>query len=763
MPESNHDKSPAGVLARLKRRGVLRVAFSYAVIAWLVLQIADVVLDPFDIGEAVMRVLLVVVALGFPVALALAWFFELTPHGIEVDHEAPGAPRPAAIGVRRYADIIIIGLLVIVVGFLLARQGGLIEEAPSEQVVAILPFTNLSPEAQDAYFGEGLADTLIQKLGQLGELVVLASQSTFEFTGRDLDLKVVGTKLGATAIMTGSVQRAGNALRINARLVEVDSGKQLWSDSFDRGVQDVFAVQDEIAVSVTRALHLVLASESQQRLATPATTNLTAYDAYVLGVSRLARRNLEDRQRALDYFRQAIDADPDYALAYTGLVEALYLESFRPSRTGPVSALVGEAKKAAQQALELQPDLGEAWLARAQVAEMGRQTRDGQALPDQDIIATYEKAVELSPNNAMAYKYFSNFLVNSHTESERAMALMKKAAQLDPRSGIIKVNIGNHYESQGEYALAEQWYRRAVGVQDPYFQPALMVLTDLYATKTARLDEAARWARAWRLAGPDDPLGRVFEQDVYMNLGDWERARTALGEIAAISAAHSQDAFNSARWGELNQGMLMARRNGDLETAAALARQQSAEFWQPRSTWPVLQDVGYYSYGMTTLALYDISQGQTETALKRYEAAYPGSFEDIDAQYNDVLRPVVMLAALYKRTGDRAHAEKLLQDYLDFVRDPANAAAFDPHDWTEFTILAMLGETDAALAELEAVVDSGYLYQWYMLKDGAFDPDYAAVLADPRFEALYGRVTTKVDEQRTGFQAQPGLPEGAWQ
>jgi TolB-like protein len=373
------------------------------VIAWLLLQIGDVVLDPFDFGDAAMRVLLVLVAVGFPVALVLAWFFELTPTGIAVDTEAPGAPRPAVTGIRRYADIVIIGALVVAVAFLLARQGGLIEEGPGEHVVAVLPFENMSPEAEDAYFGEGLADTLIHKLGQLGDLVVLASQSTFQFKGRDLDLGSVGAKLGATVIMLGSVQRAGEALRINARLVEVGSGKQLWSGSYDRGVQDVFAIQDEIASSVTEALHLVLAPAAQDRLTTNATTNLTAYDAYVLGISRLARRTPEDRQRAMGYFRQAIAADPNYALPYTGLVEALYLNSHSGIRTEPVSEQYREAVEASGRAIEIDPELGEAWLARALTATIGRDFIDIRELSDDDIIALYEKAIELSPSNSMAH------------------------------------------------------------------------------------------------------------------------------------------------------------------------------------------------------------------------------------------------------------------------------------------------------------------------------------------------------------------------
>ena len=758
VPEPRQNEASSGLLDRLKRRGVVRVALSYAVIAWLLLQIGDVVLDPFDFGDSAMRVLLVVVALGFPVALALAWFFELTPQGVERDRGSSDSPRPSVTGIRRYADILIIGVLVIAVAFLLARQGGLIEEDSGEPVVAVLPFDNMGPEAADTYFGEGLADTLIHKLGELGELVVLASQSTFQFKGRDLELGEVGAKLGATVIMLGSVQRAGEALRVNARLVEVESGKQLWSGSYDRRVQDVFAIQDEIAGSVTDALHLVLAPEARKRLATSSTTNLTAYDAYVLGISRLARRTLEDRQQAMEYFRQAIAADPNYALAYTGLVEALFLNSYRRSRTEPLSGLYREAVEASGRAIEIDPGLGEAWLARALTATIARDLMDRRELSDDDIIALYEKAIELSPSNAMAHKYFAMFFSNSpDISNERSQALYQTAARLDPRSGIIKLNVGQNYIEAGDLVRAEQWLRQSIATQEPYFRLGLMSMVGFHLWDTGRLDEAARWSRAWRGAGPDDGLGALFHHNALLNLGALEPARQLLDELATLADKNSGEVFNPARWGELNQGMRMARLEGNLETIASLARQMSTEYWEPRSEWPVLQDVGWHSPGMTSLALVEIGRGQAETALARFEAAYPGPFEAMESYDNDLLRPAVMMAALHKQVGNRAHAEQLLRDYLAFVRDPANDWRFRPRDWTEFTILAFLGDTDGALSNLESVVDSGYLYQWYALKDGAFDSEYAAVIADPRFEALYARITGRVDELRQAFLAEPEL------
>jgi TolB-like protein len=739
-----------------------RVALSYAVIAWLLLQIGDVVLDPFDIGEAAMRVLLVVVALGFPVALALAWFFELTPHGVERDTRLPGAPRPRVIGIRRYADIVIIGVLVLAVAFLLARQGGLIEEAPGEQVVAVLPFENMGPEAADAYFGEGLADTVIHKLGQLGELVVLASQSTFQFRGRDLDLVDVGGKLGATVIMLGSVQRAGNALRVNARLVEVPSGRQLWSGSYDRGLQDVFAIQDEIAASVTEALHLVLAPETRERLAAPPTSSLTAYEAYVLGVDRLAKRTGKNLDRAIGYFRQATVTDPAYALAHAGLSEALYIASGRPFLgEETVRGIVAEAGEAARRAMELDSELGEAWLARALAAIMERRLLGRNDLQDSDIVALFEKSIALGPNSAMAHKYFANFYADTIDPlAQRVEDLLLAASRLDPRSGIVKLNLGNLYARKSETEAAEFMFRESALTQEPFFTLGIRTLIDYHCTTTGRLDEAARWARVSAERTPDDSNAHFMHFVALAHLGAWDEARAEHARFAGARRQSDDAGFDSLRWTELSEGILLARAEGDLDRAYGLANSMLSEFLENSSDWPVLQRAGWHGPSMTTLALWEIREGRAADALARFRAGYPGPFEEIDTMAQDLLNPVAMQAALMKHAGEHEQAERLLKDYLAHLQGRNRFWLGQHGGYSEFVVYALLGETGQAVEALERAIDEGYFFFWWMLRDGAFDPDYAAVIADPRFEAVYARIVRRVGELREEFLAQPEPAEG---
>ncbi len=205
---ANEDPENVTLWQRLNRRGVVRVALSYLVIAWLVLQIGDVILDPLGAPSWAMRMLIVLAAIGFPVALALAWFLDITPSGIEVDRLDDAAVRPRLRGIRHYADIVIIGALLVVVAMLLLRQEGLIPETTAPPVVAILPFEELDG-SEDNRFGDGFSDTLIHKLGMFDELVVLASSSTFEFRDSGLDVAEVASRLGATVLLKGSMRRGG--------------------------------------------------------------------------------------------------------------------------------------------------------------------------------------------------------------------------------------------------------------------------------------------------------------------------------------------------------------------------------------------------------------------------------------------------------------------------------------------------------------------------------------------------------------------------
>ena len=222
-----------GLIARLRERGVLRVAASYAVIAWLLLQIADVTFDPLGVPKWVMTSLIVAAVLGFPVAIALAWFYEVGDQGVQRDTAGAGAVRPSVHGKRRHSDLVIIGVLLITVAVLLVRQSDIGKpKPPANPAIAVLPFENLSGNPEQAYFSDGLAVEVLDRLGHVPGLRVIASSSSFSFKGKNQDPRTVAEKLGVTTVLQGSVRRDGRKLKVNAKLIDGSTGFQLWSGSF---------------------------------------------------------------------------------------------------------------------------------------------------------------------------------------------------------------------------------------------------------------------------------------------------------------------------------------------------------------------------------------------------------------------------------------------------------------------------------------------------------------------------------------------------
>jgi len=747
MPTIPGANSAAGLLARLRQRGVLRVAFSYAVIGWLLLQIGDVVLGPLGAPGWVMRALIVLVGGGFPVALALAWYFNLTPSGIERDTLPEGTARPVVHGPRRYADVVIIGVLLVTVILLLARQEGWLEVDRGTPVIGVLPFTELGVAEAEAYFGDGLADTLTYKLGQLKQLMVLAPSSTFKFRGANQDLQEVGAKLGATALLQGTVRRAGGMLRVNARLVDMTSGQQLWSGSYDRAGSDLFAVQDEIATAVTDALQLVLSPEETGRVTHAQTTELSAYDAFLLGQARVATREGTALAEGADYFRQAIRIDPDYALAHAALAEALYLATTHGEGRLDWQNVADEARAAADQAQALDAGLGEGYLAQAFAAMGDNDFGDGSAWPKEHIAALLQRAVELSPNNATALKFYATFAASK----QDGLAMLRRAAQLDPRSAIVRQNIGDSLAAAGDYAGALDSYLQAAQLVEPYFQLAHTSIPVMFQFLAGETDQAARWARALYRAHPDRESWILYLRAL-LGLGAWTEVQQLLDELVPLAAP---DDLVIVRV----RAALGLAKNDCGEVGRALATLQRLVLpgtWSLQGAGPaplILEPV------LLAQALCETRAGQVEQAQQLLESAMP---ELAQMQAGNVtalaLRSPVLLAALYKSTGQAEPARQALEGFLKTVSDaPMNN--FDGVGFARFLALAVQGETAAALTELEAVAALGWSEDWWLLEALNFDPDVAKVTADPRFQSVNARLQERVRRMREDYLANPELPE----
>src|SRR5262245_44627759 len=351
-------------LGELKRRNVVRVAILYAIVGWLVLQVAALVIPALGIPDWAVSLAVVLVALGFPIALILAWAYELTPGGIKRTHEVARHQSITRLTGRKL-DFLIIGVLAAVLMFVLAkdyvaRQGAAVSTVaapptagPETATIAVLPFIDMSPAKDQEYLTDGMSEELLNALAKVEGFRVAARTSAFAFKGRSEDLREVGRKLGVENILEGSIRKQGDRIRVTAQLVKAQDGLHLWSETYDRKLDDVFAIEDEIAQQVVGAIRRALGNPVDNTVTAasdvqPPTSSTEAYIHYLRGQHRLRDRSRQGMEAALGEFERAVELDPRFALAHVGIANSLLLQSsYRQRSLSDLQARVaGELKRA---------------------------------------------------------------------------------------------------------------------------------------------------------------------------------------------------------------------------------------------------------------------------------------------------------------------------------------------------------------------------------------------------------------------------------
>ncbi len=357
-------------------------------------------------------------------------------------------------------------------------------EGREKQSIAVLPFVNMSDDAKNDYFSDGLAEELLNVLAKVPGLKVAARTSSFHFKGATGSMADIGRQLGVATILEGSVRRAGNRVRIKAELINAADGFQLWSESYDRELNDIFAIQESIAGDAVAALKVKLlgAGEAAAPPARKATTNLEAYDAYLLGQQKMARRTSASLAEAARSFRKAIDLDPNYALAYVGLSDAT--QRLSEYSNLPQSEVLAKAEPLLRKALALDDRLGEAYASRAGL--------EGLKLNGPAAEADFRKAIELSPNYSMAHMWYA--LMVQGRDPKKALELHRKALELDPLSPVVNINLADCLRRLGRPQDAAERTRRAIEIE-PGMGSAYGLLADICGDELNQPDEAVRFQR----------------------------------------------------------------------------------------------------------------------------------------------------------------------------------------------------------------------------------------------------------------------------
>ena len=412
---------------QLKHRGVLRAAAYYAAAAWLVVQIATAVFPYLEFPNWSVRLIIVSVMAGFPVAMLVSWFYRWTPSGLQRELEPADPARAVA------------------------------PAAPArENTLAVLPFADLSPQKDQEYFADGLAEELLGLLAQLPQLQVIARSSSFSFKGRNLDVRTIAGKLGVASVLEGSVRKSGNRLRVTAQLIRAADDAQLWSQTYERELTDVFAMQDEIANAVVAALKIKLLP-SQHVINMHRTSNTEAYDQFLLGQNVIRHGRYDDYQRALAAFQRAVALDPDYGAAWAALALARSaVADFAAISAAERSAAKLEALATADKAIALAPALADGYAIRAHL-------RRNQLWDWAGALEDLERALTLEPSNTDALYPYALMLIIL-MRYEEAISTIRTAIAGDPLSWISWTMLGVAFWRVGRVQEGRDAFERALEV-----------------------------------------------------------------------------------------------------------------------------------------------------------------------------------------------------------------------------------------------------------------------------------------------------------
>ena len=445
---------PKGFFGELKRRNVYKVAVAYAVIGWLVMQVAATVVPALHLPDAITTGVVVLTLLGFPIALVLAWAFELTSEGIKRTEDVDRSARDASTN-RVWVYVAVIGALLSVGLFFVGRYTAghgtprqrEVATAPQKSI-AVLPLLNESGDPKDEYFSDGLSEELIAALAQIRELKVIGRSSSFRFKERKEETKTIGEKLGVATLLEGTVRKQGDRVRIVAELINAADGIELWTRTFDRELKDIFAVQQEIAAAVASSLKATLLGSDRSQPSNPKSSE--AHNAYLQGRYYFQRRSLEDYRKAIGYFDQAIELDPEYALAYAERSEVWTLIG---DGTGEGKTLWPKARADAEKAVSIAPALAEAHAALGWVRFFTQWKFD-------EGLRELKRAKELSPANPTANDLLARVIVYLGRLDE-AEKQGRQAVESDPLAFAAQNNLARILWYEGKLDEADAVARKA--------------------------------------------------------------------------------------------------------------------------------------------------------------------------------------------------------------------------------------------------------------------------------------------------------------
>ena len=712
------------VFDELKRRNVIRVAVAYLVASWLVLQVAQLVLEAIGAPAWVIQTLLLLFALGFPLALIFSWAYELTPEGIKKEIEVK-RDQSITNQTARKLDLVTIGMLVavlLVVGLerTVFERGAApslaVSSVQEQNSIAVLAFEDLSEGGDQAYFAQGLSEELLNVLAQAGDLKVAGRTSSFAFQGQNRDLREIGEILNVAHILEGSVRKAGDRIRVTAQLIKASDGFHLFSKTYDRDLEDIFAVQDEIAQEISTALLTEIVGTEFAGKATP--TDTEVFELYLLARQRAHGRDTQDLREAASMLERALEIDPDYApaVANKALVTYLLSDSLGAYGDTPLDEAYPIARALADRALALDDELAEAHAVDGLLLY--------QKFQNDEALVALTRALELNPNLSDAANWLSNVYARIDRRKE-SREILEEIVARDPVYGPAFSNLSVDYMRSGENDHAEALIDRVariVGENDEILLSRGIV--------NVMQGESAKAVQNLRKAHEENPAATVQQMwygFALLGVADFERI---------LEVGIPEHRFMALyRMGRIDEA-LAAINDVDL----------SGGFTQ-RMLWTIGQIMNAEGQSREYIEFINERLGSIDDVLEEYPAAAAWGTSYL-----------CELAYAYLQVGDEATFKRLLRE--------ANAVATaQDADGTENWVTwyqaaaraALVGDIDAAIAAGHNSIDLGYLdangFSWSRI----FDP----LREKPEFKALEQRLADRVDANRAALGMPPYRPVAA--
>ena len=719
----------SAVLTELNRRKVLRTLGAYAVAVFVVLQLMDAAVEPLRLPDWLPTLLVIVLILGFPLVFILAWHFDVTPDGVKKAQTVSILTRTQN---ALLYSMMMLGVFGLGYGFYGYYSNVFTDGGPGElqtlasqqrefvapeNSIAVLPFADLSEDSSQGYFSDGIAEEILNVLAKVNGLHVAARTSSFAFRKPDKDIREIGRLLNVGTILEGSIRKSGDRIRLTAQLINVEDGYHIWSNSYDRKLDDVFAIQDEVASAIATAL--VDSFAGLQQKPASRTRDLAAFEAYRTGRLHWWRRSPDELHQAITLFAKALEHDPAFAPAYAAMADSWLLLSMYGNLTNLKAT--ERAMPMIEKALEIDPESAEAFaalgLARMQI---GQKDAAESAL---------RQSIKLDDDYVPAYLWLGGLLGKSGRLPEQSQ-ILQQAMVIDPLNELLAINVAGNLTRQGNYQAGKELLQSLVSLR-PDSAALLRIMAD-HAINSGDLVQGWRYASRSYDLEPDSPVVIQTLAGAWASVGVTDKAESLLLDGLEIAGNNS---------GLQSNYFFLLLEQGRLEKAESLLTKQYGDSIEGLPEQ--LQQYYYYQKGMISLVA-----GDTAAARGFFENAIRDEF---DQSWNGKqVMYATILSALHYKAGNTELAEQRLVSAERSVRR-ARINGVDDADiyYTESSIYALRGKSEAALDSLQMAYERGFRWVWML----EFDSRLESLHTEPQFAEIKQQIEKDIVQARTEVES----------